>query len=107
MNLQANKTDTIHSSFTGVRVSDEYAIVSYDALRIANAKMIELEYEKEINKNLKEIIYNDSIIISEYKTYIDDVDLKYNRKIKTLKKDLAISTGCGISCLALLILALL
>ena len=41
-------------------------LIAYDDLRIANSKMIELEYEKEINVKLKEVLSNDSIIIADY-----------------------------------------
>ena len=107
MNLLADKADSVYSSFTGVRVSNDYALVSYDALRIANAKMAELEYEKEINKNLKEIIYNDSIIINEYKQYIEVEEVEHKAEVKGLRKKLVISSGCGVGCFILLILVII
>ena len=107
MNLLANEPDSVHSSFTGVRVSDEYALVSYDALRIANAKMAELEYEKEINKNLKEIIVNDSIIINQYKQYIEVEEIEHKAEVKKLKKELYVTGGCGIGCFIILILVII
>ena len=42
-------------------------MVSYDDLRIANSKLIELEYTKQINKKLYKLLSNDSIIIKSYK----------------------------------------
>lgn len=106
-NLLANEVDSVHSSFTGVLVSDNYALVSYDALRIANAKMVELDYEKEINKNLKEIIYNDSIIIKDLKEYIQSENITHKEEVKSLKKKLLISGSCGTGCLILLIIVLI
>ena len=107
MNLLANESDSIKSSFTGVRVSDEYALVSYNALRIANAKMVELEYEKEINKNLKEIVFNDSIIINQYKQYIEAEEVEHKAEVKKLKKELYVTGGCGVGCLVILILVII
>lgn len=107
MNLLANEVDSVHSPFTGVRVSDNYALVSYDALRIANAKMVELDYEKEINKNLKEIIINDSIIINQYKQYIEVEEVEHKAEVKKLKKELCVTGGCGIGCFIILILVII
>lgn len=42
-------------------------LVSYNDLRLANSKLIELNYEKKINNKLRSIITNDSIIIEDYK----------------------------------------
>lgn len=106
-NLLASDNDSVLSSFTGVLVLDNYALVSCDALRIANAKMVELEYEKEINKNLKEIIYNDSITISTLKNNIEVVEDKCEKEIKSSKKKLHIAEGCSGGLLILLVLALL
>lgn len=40
--------------------------ISYDDLKIVNSKLIELEYEKDINKKLKEVVDNDKVIINNY-----------------------------------------
>lgn len=37
--------------------------ISYDDLRIVNSKLIQLEYEKKINRRLKDVISNDSIMV--------------------------------------------
>lgn len=61
---------------------NDSVLISYDDLRIVNSKLIELEYEKEININLKNVIYNDSIIIKDY-TYLNDkLNKDYKRTIK-------------------------
>lgn len=39
-------------------------LVSYDDIRAANAKMVELNYEKLKNQNLIQIVENDSVIIA-------------------------------------------
>lgn len=107
LNLLANDKDSVQSSLTGVLVSDNYALISCDALRLANAKMAELEYEKEINKNLKEIVFNDSIIISSLKTNIEIVEEERKQEVKSVKKKLYIAEGCSGGLLILLVLSLL
>lgn len=107
LNLLASDKDSAQSSLTGVLVSDNYALVSCDALRLANAKMAELEYEKEINKNLKEIVFNDSIIISSLKTNIEIVEEERKQEVKSVKKKLYIAEGCSGGLLILLVLSLL
>lgn len=107
LNLSASDKDSVQSSLTGVLVSDNYALVSCDALRLANAKMAELEYEKEINKNLKEIVFNDSIIISNLKNNIEVVEEEYKQKVKNTKKKLHIAECCSGGLLVFLVLTLL
>lgn len=61
---------------------NDSVLIAYDDLRIVNSKLIELEYEKEINVNLRKVIYNDSIIIKDY-TYLNDkLNKDYKRTIK-------------------------
>lgn len=107
LNLLASDKDSAQSSLTGVLVSDNYALVSCDALRLANAKMAELEYEKEINKNLKEIVFNDSIIISSLKTNIEIVEEEHKQEVKSVKKKLYIAEGCSGVLVILLVLAII
>ena len=52
--------NSIISSTGGVPDS---VLVAVDDLRVANAKMVELKYEKEINADLRQIVKNDSIVI--------------------------------------------
>lgn len=52
--------NSIISSTGGVPDS---VLVAVDDLRVANAKMVELKYEKEINADLRQIVKNDSIAI--------------------------------------------
>ena len=61
---------------------NDSVLIAYDDLRIVNSKLIELEYEKEININLRKVIHNDSIIIKDY-TYLNDkLNKDYKRTIK-------------------------
>lgn len=68
INLLANNTnvDSLHLSTGDVVQPNDSVLVSYDDLRLANSKLIELEYEKQINNNLRSVIYNDSIVIRDY-----------------------------------------
>lgn len=65
--LASNKhTNSTYFSTGGVVVEDS-VLVSYNDLRLANSKLIELDYEKKINNKLRSIITNDSIVIKDYK----------------------------------------
>lgn len=68
INLLANNEYNQHNTSTGdVIFSKDSVLVSYNDLRLANSKLIELNYEKQINNNLRNVISNDSIIIMDYK----------------------------------------
>lgn len=68
--------------------------VPISTLKIANSKMIELKYEKEINTKLKNIIVNDSLVISGLNLeldntlkILDDTIVEYDKKLKQSKKE--------------------
>lgn len=93
-----------HIPSTGdLEQTDSLVLIPISALKIANAKMVELKYEKEINVELKEIIHNDSIIISSLKSLV----VSKENDIKTYKKQRNIATGTGLGLTILLIIALL
>lgn len=102
MNSLANKGDTIPS--TGRQDS---VLIAYDDLRKVNGKLIELEYEKEINNNLRNIIYNDSIAIDNLKSGIDRISNEVNKKVKKAKRERNIAGGIGIVAIVLLIISIL
>lgn len=84
-------------------LTNDSVLVAIDDLRAANAKMIELRYEKEINNSLKEIIKNDSIAI---------VALREDNNIaaaeaKKYKRQRNVAGGASGVLVILLILALL
>ena len=79
--------------------------ISY--IRAANAKMIELKYEKEINSNLRNIIINDSIIIDELNNTIIKNENIYKKNISKVKKERNISYGISIGSIILFIISLL
>lgn len=79
MSLSAN--DNLNPS-TGERVNvADSVLISYDDLRIANSKLMELEYEKRINTNLRQIVYNDSIVINDY-AKLNEKLRNNNKKVK-------------------------
>ena len=77
-------------------------LVSYDDIRAANAKMIELQYEKLKNQNLVQIVDNDSIIIESLKTKVQ-VEKKAKKKAKTRER---IAEGVSFAAIIGLIISL-
>ena len=79
-----NDNHTI-SSTGELTATPDSVLISFDDLRKANAKMVELKYEKEINDSLRSIIANDEIIVREYKRNVDALQKQIkqeNRKYK-------------------------
>lgn len=77
-------------------------LVSYDDLRLANSKLIELDYEKKINTTLRSIIVNDSIIIQHYKNNNTLLNKSYKKAIR--QRNIAIGGGIIFSIVTLLLL---
>lgn len=77
-------------------------LVSYDDLRLANSKLIELNYEKKINATLQSIIVNDSIIIQHYKNSNALLNKSYKKAIS--QRNIAIGGGIVFSIVTLLLL---
>ena len=67
-------------------------LISFDDLRKANAKMVELKYQKEINDSLRSIIKNDDVIMREYKCNADAL----KEQVKQVKKQRNLAVGGGI-----------
>ena len=76
-------------------------LISFDDLRKANAKMVELRYQKEINDSLRSIIKNDDTIMREYSRNVDTL----KKQITQAKRQRNIAVGGGL--LATFSLALL
>ena len=86
-----NDNDTISS--TGVlTATPDSVLIAFDDLRKANAKMVELKYEKEINDSLRSIIKNDDIIMREYSRNVDAL----KKQIKQVKRQRNLAVGGGI-----------
>ena len=102
MNLSANESDTIPS--TGRQDS---VLIAYNDLRKVNGKLIELEYEKSINRHFKVIITNDSIAISNLRDRIYNMDRDCRNTVEQYKRQRNIAGGIGIGAVILLIISLL
>lgn len=84
INLSANNTDidSLHPSTGDVVQPKDSVLISYDDLRLANSKLIELDYEKQINSNLRNIIYNDSIVIRDYQVLNERINKDCKKAIR-------------------------
>uniref|UniRef100_A0AAU8MIC7 Hemolysin Xhl n=1 Tax=Geladintestivirus 3 TaxID=3233135 RepID=A0AAU8MIC7_9CAUD len=88
--------------FTG-RIEKDSVTIAISDIRKANAKLIELQYEKDINKNLRQIIVNDSILAEQARQRY----LVLDRSCKKVKKERNAAFGGASVAILLLILSLL
>ena len=87
------QNDNANIPSTGVLTSTpDSVLIAFDDLRKANAKMVELKYEKEINDSLRSIVANDEIIMREYKRNTDAL----KKQIKQAKRQRNIAIGGGV-----------
>ena len=107
------QNDTILS--TGV-VEQDSVLVPIQALRVANAKMIELKYEKAINENYRQTIELDSAIIDALENNLYNCGLELEEQINICDEEItkikrqrntAIGLGTGTSTALLVILLLI
>ena len=85
MSWSKSDNDSIHSS-TGEPIQDS-VLIAYSDLRVANSKMVELKYEKEINKHYRTIISNDSIAIDNLILRIGNMEENHKRDIRRIKRE--------------------
>ena len=91
-NLYANnQVDSLNLSTGDVFIPEDSVLISYDDLRIVNSKLIQLDYEKQINANLRTIIKNDSIVIKDYKLLNDRISKNCKKVVR--QRNIAIGTG--------------
>lgn len=99
------------NSSTGGLKQDSLAhdsiLISYNDLRKANSKLIELEYEKAINEHLRDIVNNDSVAIVGLRNRIYNNEREYNKIVEQIKKQRNVAGGIGIGALILLIISIL
>ena len=88
--------------FTGGLEHDSIK-VAIDDLRKANTKLIELSYEKDINKNLRQIIVNDSVLAEQARQRYILLD----RSCKKVTKQRNIACCSAAGAIILLILSLI
>ena len=87
------QNDNATISSTGeLTASPDSVLIAFDDIRKANAKMVELKYEKEINDSLRSIIKNDDIIMREYSSNIDAL----KKQIIQAKKQRNLAVGGGL-----------
>lgn len=109
MNSLASDVDTIPSTggFKQNSLTHDSVLIAYSDLRKVNSKLIELEYEKEINRKYKEIVSNDSIAISDLRNTIIRINTDNTRNIRNVKRQRNIASGIGVTAIILLIISLL
>lgn len=90
------------TSSTG-RIEQDSVTIAISDIRKANAKLIELSYEKDINKNLRQIIKNDSILAKQARQRYILLD----RSCKQIKKQRNIAYCSASVTIMLLILSLI
>ena len=64
LSCSINSSSKSLTSSTG-RIEQDSITIAISDIRKANAKLIELSYEKDINKNLRQIIRNDSVLAEQ------------------------------------------
>ena len=99
MNLSSS--GQVAKSSTGV-LGDSVK-VSINDLRKANIKLIQLDYEKAINNNLRQIIVNDSVLAEQARQRYILLD----RTCKKIKKQRNIGVGAAIGSILLFIISII
>ena len=102
LSCSINSSSKVYMSFTWGLERDSVK-VAIDDLRKANTKLIELSYEKDINKNLRQIIKNDSVLAEQARQRY----ILLNRSCKQIKKQRNIAYCSSGVAIVLLILSLL
>ena len=102
LSCSINSSSKSLTSSTG-RIEQDSVTIAISDIRKANAKLIELSYEKDINKNLRQIIVNDSILAEQARQRYILLDSSC-KKIKKQRNVAYCSTGVAI---VLLILSLI
>lgn len=74
-----------NTSYRGFNPPDS-VLVSYEELRLANAKMIELKYQKVINDSLRSLVYATDQEVVLYKTALTEANETITKQHKELKK---------------------
>ena len=102
LSYSINSSSKVYMPFTGGLEHDSIK-VAIDDLRKVNTKLIELSYEKDINKNLRQIIRNDSVLAEQARQRYILLD----RSCKQIKKQRNIAYCSAGATIMLLILSLI
>ena len=102
LSYSTNSSSKSLTSSTG-RIEQDSVTIAISDIRKANAKLIELSYEKDINKNLRQIIVNDSILAEQARQR----HILLDRSCKKIKKQRNVAYCSSGVVIVLLILSLL
>ena len=102
LSYSINSSSKVYMPFTGGLEQDSIKVAIND-IRKANTKLIELSYEKDINKNLRQIIRNDSVLAEQARQRYILLD-KSCKQIKKQRNIAYCSSGVAIVLLILSIL---
>ena len=102
LSCSINSSSKSLTSSTG-RIEQDSITIAISDIRKANAKLIELSYEKDINKNLRQIIRNDSILAEQARQRY--ILLDRSCKKVTKQRNVAYCSATGV--IILLILSLI
>ena len=97
-----NSSSKSLTSSTG-RIEQDSVTIAISDIRTANAKLIELNYEKAINNNLRQIIVNDSVLAEQARQRYILLD----RTCKKIKKQRNIGVGAAIGSILLFIISII
>ena len=109
MNLSISSFAT-NPSTGGVKqdsLTNDSVLIAYSDLRKVNAKLIELEYEQEINANLRHIIVNDSVAILSLNNRIRNMANDNKLKVQRIKRQRNVLGGVSIASFILLVISIL
>ena len=102
LSYSINSSSKVYIPFTGGLEHDSIKVAIND-LRKANIKLIELSYEKDINKNLRQIIVNDSVLAEQARQRYILLD----RSCKKVTKQRNVACYSAAGAIILLILSLI
>ena len=102
LSYSISSSSKVYMPFTGGLEHDSIK-VAIDDLRKANTKLIELSYEKDINKNLRQIIVNDSVLAEQARQRYILLD----RSCKKVTKQRNVACCGAAGAIILLILSLI
>jgi hypothetical protein len=102
LSYSINSSSKSLTSSTG-RIEQDSVTIAISDIRKANAKLIELSYEKDINKNLRQIIRNDSILAEQARQRYILLD----RSCKKVTKQRNVAYCSAAGAIVLLILSLI
>ena len=109
MNLSISSFAT-NLSTGGVKqdsLTNDSVLIAYSDLRKVNAKLIELEYEQEINANLRHIVANDSVAIVSLNNRIRNMANDNKLKVQRIKRQRNVLGGISIASFILLVISIL